>query len=152
VREAHALLRGLIGQDFDIDDDGVPRLHRGTRQDRILSVHDPEMRHGRKSRHQRFDGYKLHAAATNTERPLITAVEVAPANEQDGPQAAALVEQRPGAVRPVRLLGDPAYGTGPVRAELAEARSSCSRRCRRARPSGTGCQSATSGSTSRRAP
>jgi hypothetical protein len=56
VREAHALLRELIGQDFDIDDDGVPRLHRGTRQDRILSVHDPEMRHGRKSRHQRFDG------------------------------------------------------------------------------------------------
>lgn len=58
--------------------------------------------------------------ATNTERPLITAVEVAPANEQDGPQAAALVEQQPGAVRPVRLLGDTAYGTGPVRAELAE--------------------------------
>ena len=30
-RDAHALLRELIGQDFDIDDDGVPRLHRGTR-------------------------------------------------------------------------------------------------------------------------
>jgi transposase len=40
VVEVHALLRELIGQDFDIDQDGVPRLHRGTRQDRILSVHD----------------------------------------------------------------------------------------------------------------
>ena len=61
VREAHELLRELIGQDFDIDHDGVPRLHRGTREGRILSVHDPDMRHGRKSSSQRFDGYKLHA-------------------------------------------------------------------------------------------
>jgi len=29
VEAAHRLLRELIGQDFDIDDDGVPRLHRG---------------------------------------------------------------------------------------------------------------------------
>jgi Transposase DDE domain len=78
------------------------------------------MRHGRKSRHQRFDGFKLHAAATNSDEPLITAVEVAPANEPDGPQAKALVGSQPEARRPERLLGDTAYGTGPVRAELAE--------------------------------
>ena len=120
VREAHVLLRELIGQDFDVDDDGVPRLHRGTRSDRILSVHDSEMRHGRKSQHQRFDGFKLHAAATNSEQPLLTAIEVTPANEQDGPQAAALVDQQADQTRPGRLLGDTAYGSGPVRAELAE--------------------------------
>lgn len=40
------------------------------------------MRHGRKSEHQRFDGHKLSAAATNTSEPLITAVVVAPASEQ----------------------------------------------------------------------
>jgi transposase len=119
IEEAHALLRELVGQDFDVDEDGVPRLHRGTRQDRILSTVDTEMRHGRKSQHQRFDGYKLHAAATNTAEPLITAVEVAPANEQDGPQAAALIDAQPEARRPERLLGDTAYGTGPVRAELS---------------------------------
>ena len=120
VRDAHALLRELLGQDFDVDQDGVPRLHRGTRSDRILSVHDPGMRHGRKSQHQRFDGFKLHAAATNAEQPLITAIEVAPANRQDGPQAAALIDAQPEQRRPERLLGDTAYGTGPVRAELAE--------------------------------
>ena len=49
VADAHALLRELIGPDFDIDDDGVPRLHRGTRADRIISTVDTEMRHGRKS-------------------------------------------------------------------------------------------------------
>jgi transposase len=120
VESAHALLRELVGQDFDVDSDGVPRLHRGTRAGRILSVHDPEMRHGRKSRHQRFDGYKLSAAATNTSEPLITAVAVAPASEQDGPQAPALVDQQPQERRPKRLLGDTAYGSGPVRSELAE--------------------------------
>jgi hypothetical protein len=85
-------LRELIGQDSDIDDDGVPRLHRGTRQGGIISTVDPEMRHGRKSSSQRFDGYKIHAAVSNTEVPLITAVEVTAASEQDGPQAAGLIE------------------------------------------------------------
>src|SRR5215213_5332890 len=59
VEAAHRLLRELIGQDFDIDDDGVPRLHHGTRSGRIVSTVDPEMRHGRKSSRTRFDGYKL---------------------------------------------------------------------------------------------
>jgi transposase len=120
VGEAHRLLRELIGQDFEIDDEGVPRLHRGTRAGRIISTVDPEMRHGRKSQHQRFDGYKLSAAVTNTSRPLITAVAVAPASEQDGPQAPALIAAQPPERRPSRILGDTAYGTGPVRAQMAE--------------------------------
>jgi hypothetical protein len=120
VAEAHRLLRELIGQDFDIDDDGIPRLYRGTRADRIISTVDPEMRHGRKSRHQRFDGYKLSATATNGPAPLITAVDVAPASEPDGPRAKELVDAQSPERRPERLLGDTAYGIGPVRAELAE--------------------------------
>ena len=119
VADAHRLLRELIGQDFDIDDDGIPRLYRGTRADRIISAVDPEMRHGRKSQHQRFDGYKLQAAVTNTPEPLITAVEIAPACEQDGPQARPLIESQPASRRPRRVLGDTAYGTGPARADLA---------------------------------
>ena len=119
IEEAHALLRELVGQDFDVDSDGVPRLHRGTRQNRILSTVDAEMRHGGKSQHQGFDGYKLSAAATNTAEPLITAVEVAPASEQDGPQAKYLIDAQPEALRPERILGDTAYGNGTTRAELA---------------------------------
>lgn len=120
VAAAQRLLRELIGQDFDIDQDGVPRLHRGTRADRIISTVDPEMRHGRKSRHQRFDGYKLSAAVTNTPEPLITAIDVAPASEQDGSRATHLIDAQPAERRPRRVLGDTAYGIGPVRAELAE--------------------------------
>src|SRR3954447_6902287 len=119
VSEARRVLRELVGQDFEIDQDGVPRLHRGTRSDRVLSLVDPEMRHGRKSKSRRFDGYKLSAAATDTAQPLITAVVVAPANEADGPQAARLIDAQPAARRPQRVLGDTAYGLGPVRAELA---------------------------------
>lgn len=120
VADAHRLLRELIGQDFDIDEDGVPRLHRGTASDRIISTVDREMRHGRKSQHQRFDGYKLSAVVTNSAEPLITAVAVAPASEQDGPQAAPLIDSLPQQRRPRRVLGDTAYGTGPVRAQLAQ--------------------------------
>jgi transposase len=120
VAAAHGLLRELIGQDFDIDADGVPRLHRGTRPDRIISTVDPEMRHGRKSSQTRFDGYKLSAAATNTAEPLITAVDVAPAGETDGRQAKHLIDAQPEQRRPGRVVGDTAYGNGPVRAELAE--------------------------------
>ena len=97
----------------------MPRLHRGTRADRIISTVDAEMRHGRKSRHQRFDGYKLSATATNTPEPLICAVDVTPASEQDGPQAKDLVDAQPEERRPKRLLGDTSYGTGPVRRAMA---------------------------------
>ena len=120
VAAAHGLLRELIGQDFEIDQDGVPRLYRGTRQGRIISTVDTEMRHGRKSSQQLFDGYKLSAAATNSSEPLIIAVHVCPAGETDGPQAKHLIDIQPPEQRPDRVLGDTAYGNGPVRAELAE--------------------------------
>src|SRR5438067_1819889 len=108
VSAAHRLLRELIGQDFDVDSDGIPRLHKGTRSERIISTVDPEMRHGRKSKHQRFDGYKLSGAATNTPQPLITAVGVAPASEQHGAQAPARIDVQPPQRRPAPTLGDTA--------------------------------------------
>ena len=120
VKAAHDLLGELIGQDFEIDQDGVPHLHRGTASGRIISTIDTEMRHGRKSQHQRFDGYKLSASATNTAEPLIVGVHVAAGSEQDGPQAKHLIDSQSEEHRPERVLGDTAYGTGPIRSELAE--------------------------------
>jgi DDE family transposase len=118
VAEAATLLRELVGQDFEVDADDVPRLRRGVAPGRILSVVDPEMRHGRKSQHQRFDGYKIHAGASGDGR-LITALEVSPGGDQDGPQAAALIDQQAPATRPQRILGDTAYGDQQTRATLA---------------------------------
>ncbi len=120
VKAAWDLLVELIGQDFDVDHDDVPRLHRGTRPGRIISTIDPEMQHGRKSSSQRFDGFKLSAAVSNTSEPLIMAVHVAPGGEADGPQAKHLIDAQPVNQRPGRILGDTAYGNGPVRKELAD--------------------------------
>jgi hypothetical protein len=47
-------------------------------------------------------------------------VHVSPAGETDGPQAKHLIDGQPSERRPERILGDTAYGNGPVRAELAE--------------------------------
>jgi transposase len=120
VVEAARLLRELIGQDFEVDEDDVPRLRRGTAKDRILSVHDPEMRHGRKSQSQRFDGYKIHAAASVGARPLLTAIEVSPGCDHDGAIAPTLVDSQPEQLRPSRLLGDTAYGDSETRERLEE--------------------------------
>ena len=120
VAEAHGFLRELLGQDFDVDDDGVPRLHRGTRQGRIISTVDPEIRHGRKSESQRFDGFKLHVAVTNSQEPLITAVEVGDASAHDGAQAKELIDQQPEELQPDRILGDSAYGDQQTREDMQQ--------------------------------
>ncbi len=120
VKAAYELLADLVGQDFDVDPDGVPRLHRGTKSGRIISTIDPEMQHGRKSSQSRFDGYKLSAAVTNSSEPLIMTVHVAPGGESDGPQTKHLIDNQPPERRPQRILGDTAYGNGVVRSELAE--------------------------------
>ena len=108
------MLRELIGQDFDIDHDGVQRLHQGTRSDRILSVIDPEMQIGRKSAGQ-FNGFKLHAAAANTATTLQTAIEITGADLKDGAAAEALICGQPPDHQPPRVPGDAAYGHGPIR-------------------------------------
>ncbi len=48
------------------------------------------------------------------------AVHVAPGGEADGPQAKHLIDAQPADRRPDRILGDTAYGNGPVRKELAD--------------------------------
>jgi hypothetical protein len=77
------------------------------------------MRHGRKSRHQRFDGYKIHAAASGDGR-IITGLEVSPGSDYDGLHAPALIDSQPPPRRPARILGDTAYGDQATRARLDE--------------------------------
>ena len=86
------MLADLLLQDIDEEpeDGGEPRIHQGTKKDRIVSTTDPEMRHGRKSSTKTFNGYKA-SLATETEAGVIVAVDVQPANKPDGESAAALV-------------------------------------------------------------
>ena len=80
------------GGDDDDGDDGEVRLMDGVSKDRLLSVHDPEMRHGHKSKQQGFDGHKA-AVAVDTDTQLITAVDVLPGNAWDSMGALDPVEQ-----------------------------------------------------------
>ena len=76
--------------DADAADDGVS-LRDGVSKDRMLSVHDPELRHGHKSSRRRFNGHKA-AIVVDTDSQLITAVDVLSGNAPDNLGALELVE------------------------------------------------------------
>ena len=97
-------------------------LKDGVSRDRMVSVHDPEMRHGHKSSRRRFDGHKA-AIVVDTDTQLITAVEVLPGNAPDNLGALELVElsEANTGVPAAETLGDAAYGDGDTRQAFADA-------------------------------
>ena len=113
--------RNGIGDD-PADDDGGVSLKDGVSKDRIVSVHDPQMRHGHKSSRRRFDGHKA-AVVVDTDTQLITAVEVLEGNAWDSTGALELVEQSEASagVPVVEAIGDTAYGDGGTRQDFADA-------------------------------
>lgn len=121
LRAAADLLAQLLVQDIARGPDGAA-LRQGVSHDRIVSVHDPEMRHGRKSATRRFDGHK-GAIAVDAESQLITAAAVLAGNAQDHEQALALVEQTEAqaGVAVEAAVGDCAFGDSGTRRAFADA-------------------------------
>ena len=76
------LLQDIERKSGDGDGDDGVSLKDGVSRDRMMSVHDPEMRHGHKSSSRRFDGHKA-AIVVDTDSQLITAVAVLPGNAPD---------------------------------------------------------------------
>ena len=129
IVEAAELLGQLLPQDVERkggDDDGHGdggvSLKEGVSRDRMMSVHDPEMRHGRKSSSKRFDGHQA-AIVVDTDTQLITAVDMLPGNAPDNLGALDLVEQSEAnaEVLVTAALGDTAYGDGGTRQAFADA-------------------------------
>ena len=118
---AAELLGQLLLQDVERTGDGIG-LKEGVSKNRMMSVHDPEMRHGHKSSSKRFDGHKA-AIVVDTDSQLITAVEVLPGNAPDNLGALELVEQSEAntGVSVEESLGDAAYGDGNTRQAFADA-------------------------------
>jgi transposase len=85
VAEAPALAASLraahevVAQDVERAPDGSPRLRDGVARDRRIALEDAEMRHGRKSRSEKVDGYKRHACR-DLDTDLVRAVGVTAAN------------------------------------------------------------------------
>lgn len=83
------LLRRLVAQDIEPDPDGGGvRIRDGVAEERVVSISDREMRHGRKSRSTRIDGYKRHIAIANG---VVLATAVMPANRQEHSALGSLV-------------------------------------------------------------
>lgn len=60
VKETLEVARKIQTQDVTINSQGQPILKTGVASYRRISIEDADMRHGRKSRSQRFNGYKRH--------------------------------------------------------------------------------------------
>lgn len=116
--EAVKLLKDILNQDIDDKDEII----RGTARDRIISTNDTEMRHGRKSSKQRFDGHKAQVAE-DLESELITNIDVIPGNAHDSTGSVELMTEQSTILGgcPQTLLGDGAYGTADNRANMEKA-------------------------------
>lgn len=121
VRVFGWLLTKILGDDVVKDEDGDPQIGEGTARDRIISVTDPEMRHGRKSASRRFDGFK-NSVSTDVESELILDIKDVPAPGSDGAHLMPMigrVETHAG-VTVERVIADGAYGSGDNRAACAD--------------------------------
>lgn len=121
VVELAGRLSRVLGQDLERKADG-PALTEGVSRDRLVSVQDPEMRHGHKSARRRFNGHKADIAV-DTESQLITAVDVLAGNAPDAQGALGLVEQTEANTAAVvgETMGDCAFGDGATRQAFAAA-------------------------------
>lgn len=73
----------IRSQDLEPDPNGGgQRIRDGVAEDRRVSVEDAEMRHGRKSKSKRFNGFKRHLAA-DIDHDIILACDVTPANRPE---------------------------------------------------------------------
>lgn len=116
---ASELLSQLLLQDVERRPGGGARIRRGTSAERVPSVHDPEMRHGRKSKQVRFDGHKL-GLAVDAEEQLVTAIDVMAGSARDDEDALSLAVSSAQAtgLRVEQVVADAAYGSVDTRLQF----------------------------------
>ena len=79
VRSSLEAAQQIEAQDLEVDDNGEIKIRRGVAKNRRISIEDEQMRHGRKNRTQRIDGYKRHILR-DLDNGLVRAVGVTEAN------------------------------------------------------------------------
>jgi len=120
VRATGWLLVKIMGDDIAPDEHGDPQIAAGTAADRIISITDPEMRHGHKSQAQRFNGFKVSVTTEQTS-DLIVDIQDIPAAGSDGQALMPTIERvaQHAGVSVEQVIGDGAYGSGENRAACA---------------------------------
>lgn len=126
LARAAQLLATVLGQDLEDGPDGRIRIARRVAKDRVISTVDPEARHGHKTDHHAFDGYKGHVAV-DPDAEIVTATAVTPGSTGDASVALGLLADELAApadpdADPLTVYGDAAYGAGEVLAALDDAR------------------------------
>ena len=86
-----AIAKQVEEQDVQMSEEGKVSLVKGVAKDRRISVEDGQMRHGRKSRSVRVDGYKRHVLH-DLDTGLIRAVGITPANVPEASVTKAISE------------------------------------------------------------
>jgi transposase len=121
VRYLGWLLTKILGDDVVTDEEGQSQVGQGTAPDRIISITEPEMRHGRKSKAQRFDGFKVVVSTEQSSELLLDIADIT-ASGSDGAHLMPTIERTEAetAVTVERAIGDGAYGSGKNRAACAE--------------------------------
>jgi len=79
ARQYLEVAKQVKAQDVEKEQEGKATLIKGVAKDRRISVEDGQMRHGRKSRSVRVDGYKRHVLQ-DMDSGMVRAVGVTPAN------------------------------------------------------------------------
>ena len=112
VDEALALLCEVARQDVEELEGGTFKIKRGTAKGRIVSVKDPEARHGRKSSSKKIIGFKTHVQGTITSQ-FVTGIVMSDAGKHDSEPSTDLIGQSAEVdLKPTEVVGDAAYGTG----------------------------------------
>ena len=98
------------------------RIRKGTATERIISIHDPEIRHGRKSSSTLFNGYKL-SIVNDVESGLILSLDVLSGGgcDSDGALELALQAQDNSGEKLELVIGDCAFGSGATRQKFQDA-------------------------------
>jgi len=117
VRTLGWLLTKILGDDLVVNDQGQAQLGHGTATDRIISVTDPQMRHGRKSSAHLFNGFKV-SVTTDQHSEIILDIADVTASGSDGAHLLPIIErvEEQADVTVDRVMGDGAYGSGKNRA------------------------------------
>jgi hypothetical protein len=90
LAQAAELLATVTGQDLEQDAAGVFKIARRVAPGRVISTVDPQARHGHKTCHRSFDGYKGHVAI-DPDSEIITATDVTAGNSGDAEAAEGLI-------------------------------------------------------------
>jgi IS5 family transposase len=113
-------IKQIMKQDLECTKEGH-QIKEGTAKDRRVSITDPEMRHGHKSKSMRFEGFKRHVG-NDLESGLIVAVAITPANRPESEALKPALEQVTKlGVKLAELDIDRAYLSSPEVKELKEA-------------------------------